>query len=219
MNVGVHVDLRNLVVIFDQFNKSALQLDALRSLIPGEWPNIVSLPDPTFATVISYLNAGLEISFVPLLPPTRTDVWPRLQMQVTLRPPEPTRGESHEFPDILADILSTLPEEQITMAFGYNFNFVLNTPKKIHDVISLPPHIRTNSEFSFVPETFIKVAFDKDNARYNLDAQDGRNNLLIHVNVHHEISGNVSDLKTRLITDYNLAMENSLKLTRGVVNL
>ena len=216
---GLHmdIDVRNTVVVFDQLNKNDLKFDKLRSLIDGEIPESTFLPDPLSPTVINYKRAKLTISFVPtFIPTTALSMDTKLQMQVNVTAPENTTA-ARKFPNIIKQILESLPEHQSIIAFGFNFNCTIkNSPQKVHTIMSLPAYLPENSEFKFVPETFIKLSFDKNETKYYLDIQDNQDNVLIHVNVHHEIVMHLNELVNQVSNHYSSALDNSKQLISEV---
>lgn len=199
-------DVRGIVIVFDRINKEHLKYDGLRSLIDGETPELLNLPDPLSPVVFTYRRAGLAISFFDN----------RLQVQASA--PKHAKA-AQEFPNIVIKTLRSLPEQQPITAFGFNFNYTLkNASKKVHEIINLPTRLTTDIQFSFIPETFTKLSYDKDGVKHYLSLQDSESHILVDINVHHGKPTQVDELKKQLSDHYKTAYENSQQLIREVIN-
>lgn len=199
-------DVRSIVIVFDRINKEHLKYDGLRSLIDGETPELLNLPDPLSPVVFTYKRAGLAISFFDN----------RLQVQSSA--PEHAKA-AREFADISRNILEFLPEQPSIIAFGFNFNYTLkDTSKKVHEIINLPTSLTTDTQFTFIPETFIKFSYDEDGVKHFLSLQDSGSHILVDINVHHGNPTQVDELKKQLSDHYKTAYQNSQRLIREVIN-
>lgn len=205
----MNTELRNCVIIFEQFSKDWLKYDDLRELIQGEKAQVLDTPIAQAPVTFSYPRALLEVSFVG----------PTLQVQTTTIE---TARAAREFPRIVVDVLNSFKDNShpnIT-AFGFNFNYtVKDSPNKVHEIIKLPSFPAADKGFAFTPETFIRVAFNKGSAKFYSLIQDSGNNVMISVNVHHEGPIQVDELKSQLPLHYSEAYENSLQLLEEVFKL
>ena len=200
------ITLRTIVIVFDRFNKEHLKYDSLRSLIPGETPELLDLPTPLAPVVFEYKRAGLTISIIDN----------KLQIQTSA--PENAKA-TKEFTDIAGHILASLPDQQSIIAFGFNFNYTLRSvSKKVDEIVNLPTCLPTDSQFTFIPETYIKFTFDKKGIKHYLNLQDSGNDILVYVNVHHETRLQIDELRNQLSGHYNDACENSQQLIREVIS-
>lgn len=202
----MNCDSKNLVIVFQPpVSKSVLKYDELRNLIPGEPAEMLDLPDPLAPVVFEYKRANLGITFIGN------------NLQVQTNAPEQAKA-SREFTDIIGRILNSLPGQQTIIAFGFNFNYSLaSAPQKVHEIIGLSPHLVTSQQFTFTPETFVKLSYVKDDVKYFLAVQDNGPNMLIHVNAHFDSNVKIDELKERISTHYEIAHKNSQQLIQGVI--
>ncbi|MDI3528307.1 MAG: hypothetical protein PWQ23_126 [Thermoanaerobacter sp.] len=163
------LDGLNLVVVFSDTGKHAIEINELTNLFTKEAPAIFwDNQIPTSPGIISYQISGFDISIFEN----------RYQIQ--------SKAIDGDIPSYFQKTLKKAllaAKTRYAIAYGFNFYFSYKESREVKDIFNIT--IRPTS-FSYQPATFLKLTFKKEDALFIIEVSDGKPALGVHINIHHD---------------------------------
>lgn len=190
----------NLVVLFPDNGKHAIEVEELRNLFPDEVP--ITLWDKKVSIspgLIIYQNFGFDISVFDN----------RYQIQ--------SKVVNGNIPSYFQEKLKKAllaAKTRYAVAYGFNFYFSYKEIKEVKDIFNIT--IRSTS-FSYQPETFLKLSFKKGDLSFIIEISDGKPFLGVHINVHHDESFSLEVLAEKIEEKLKNDFEEACQLIKEVL--
>lgn len=188
----------NLVVLFTESGKHMININELTNLFPGETPSLFWPPDPISPGIIEYRNSGFGVSIVDN----------RLQIQS-----KAIKGNIPSyFSNNLERVLQAAKERSI-IAYGFNFDYACSEVKEVVRIFNIT--IKPNS-FTYIPNTSLKLTFEKNGVLFTFSLTDGHPFSLLHINVHHEEATKADTLAKNIAEKLKVDFESASMLINEV---